>query len=110
MRRVPSDGPPAVTDFYPFIIAGLVSGAVYGAETRASRSFLPTKVLSLGTVNVGVDQILVFLIAVSGTVALTVFLRSSRAGTAMRGVVDDPDLLDLAGTSPTQMRRFAWTI
>src|SRR5947208_7678726 len=30
MRRVPSDGPPAVSDFYPFIIAGLVSGAVYG--------------------------------------------------------------------------------
>src|SRR5437879_5233192 len=206
MRRVPPDGPRAVSDFYPFIIAGLVSGAVYGlaatglvltyktsgifnfahgavaasaaylfyqvrqqwglpwpvaivvavlvagpifgivlerlahalsgtttaakvvatvglligvqgllsavygAETRASRSFLPTKVLSLGTVNVGVDQILVFLIAVGGTVALTVFLRSSRVGTAMRGVVDDPDLLDLAGTSPTQVRRLAWTI
>lgn len=90
-------------------VQGLLS-AVYGAETRASRSFLPTKVLSLGTVNVGVDQILVFLIAVSGTVALTVFLRSSRVGTAMRGVVDDPDLLDLAGTSPTQVRRVAWTI
>ena len=90
-------------------VQGLLS-AVYGAETRATRSFLPTKVLSLGTVNVGVDQILVFLIAVSGTVTLTVFLRSSRVGTAMRGVVDDPDLLDLAGTSPTQVRRVAWTI
>jgi len=90
-------------------VQGLLA-AIYGGETRASRAFLPTKVLSLGSINVGVDQILVFVIAVSITLALTIFLRSSRVGTAMRGVVDDPDLLDLAGTSPTQVRRLAWTI
>ena len=90
-------------------LQGLLA-AIYGAQTRAFSSFLPTTVHSLGSINIGTDQILVFLIALAGTVALTAFLHSSRIGTAMRGVVDDPDLLDLAGTSPTRVRRLAWMI
>jgi branched-subunit amino acid ABC-type transport system permease component len=90
-------------------LQGLLT-AIYGAAVRNARAFLPTDVHSLGSVNVGEDQMLVFAIAVATTVALSLYLRRSRMGTAMRGVVDDPALLDLAGTSPVRVRRVAWAI
>ena len=44
------------------------------------------------------------------TGGLYVFFRTARTGKAMRAVVDDPNLLDLAGTSPSRVRRLAWII
>jgi ABC-type branched-subunit amino acid transport system permease subunit len=67
-------------------------------------------VLSLGSVNVGVDQLLTFGIAVAITIVLAGFLARSRLGVAMRGVVDDPDLINLSGTNPAGVRRAAWAI
>ena len=90
-------------------LQGLLT-AIYEAAVRNARPFLPTDVHSFGSVNVGEDQMLVFVIAVLATGCLSVYLRRSRTGTAMRGVVDDPDLLDLAGTSPVRVRRIAWAI
>ena len=84
--------------------------AIYGASTRNFPGWLPTRVYRIASVNVGADQLLVFAIAVTLTVALTQFLRRSRTGTAMRGVVDNAELLDLAGTSPVAIRRMAWMI
>jgi ABC-type branched-subunit amino acid transport system ATPase component/branched-subunit amino acid ABC-type transport system permease component len=55
-------------------------------------------------------QLTSFVIAVAATVLLHVGLQYSRAGKAMRGVVENPDLLDLAGTNPMFYRRLAWTI
>ena len=60
--------------------------------------------------NVFGDQILTAVIAVVCVVALYVLFRHTRMGTAMRAAVDDPDLLDLAGTSPVRVRRVAWCI
>jgi branched-subunit amino acid ABC-type transport system permease component len=90
-------------------VQGLLS-AMYGPAARDSRTFLPTRVFSIGGVNVGLDQIIVFLVAVGATAALTQYLRLTPMGTAMRAVVDDSDLLDLAGTSPTRVRRTSWAI
>jgi branched-subunit amino acid ABC-type transport system permease component len=90
-------------------VQGLLS-AMYGAAARDSRTFLPTRVFSIGEINVGLDQVIVLLIAVGATVALTQYLRLTPMGTAMRAVVDDSDLLDLAGTSPVRVRRTSWAI
>src|SRR5712691_3228007 len=49
-------------------------------------------------------------IALAATVALFLFFRQTRLGLAMRGVVDNPELLDLGGTSPAAVRRWAWMI
>lgn len=84
--------------------------AIYGATPRNFAAFLPTDVYSVGSVNVGADQTVVVAVAVALTVALTQFLKLSRTGTAMRGVVDNADLLDLAGMSPQRVRRMAWMI
>ena len=84
---------------------------IYGVEeTRTVPIFLGTgNVRILGT-NVQIDQIVTLLFALAVTGALTIFFRVSRNGVAMRAVVDDPELLDMAGTSPSRTRRLAWVI
>jgi ABC-type branched-subunit amino acid transport system ATPase component/branched-subunit amino acid ABC-type transport system permease component len=61
-------------------------------------------------VNVFGDQIVVAVIAVACVAGLYALFRFSRLGLAMRGAVDDPELLALTGTEPTRVRRIAWVI
>jgi ABC-type branched-subunit amino acid transport system ATPase component/branched-subunit amino acid ABC-type transport system permease component len=84
---------------------------IYGTrETRVVPIFLGTGNVRLLGTNVQIDQIVTFLFAVVVTGALTAFFRVSRSGVAMRAVVDNPELLDMAGTSPLRTRRLAWII
>jgi ABC-type branched-subunit amino acid transport system permease subunit len=90
-------------------VQGLIF-AIFGAEGRNSEAFLPRNVVSLGDINVGVDQLIVIVIGVLSTLGLSAFLRRTFLGTAMSGVVDNPELLDLTGTSPAVVRTAAWAI
>jgi ABC-type branched-subunit amino acid transport system ATPase component/branched-subunit amino acid ABC-type transport system permease component len=84
---------------------------IYGTETvRTVPTFLGTGNVKLLGTEVQVAQIVTFLFALVVTGALTAFFRFSRQGIAMRAVVDNPELLDVAGTSPTATRRLAWMI
>ena len=84
---------------------------IYGTEeVRTVPIFLGTGNVRLFGTNVQVDQIVTFLFAVVVTGLLTAFFRFSRRGVAMRAVVDNPELLDMAGTSPLRTRRLAWII
>ena len=56
------------------------------------------------------EQIVPMAVALLATLALAVFFRWSRLGVAMRGVVDDPTLLAMTGTSPIAVRRVAWIV
>ena len=88
-----------------------VGGIWYGSKSGASvPEFLPTDSFRLGGVNVTYSQVIVFGVAVLGTAALYYFFRNFRLGMAMRGIVDDPDLIDLTGENPTRVRRLAWVI
>jgi ABC-type branched-subunit amino acid transport system ATPase component/branched-subunit amino acid ABC-type transport system permease component len=91
------------------IIAGI--DLIYGTETtREVPIFLGAKNFNLFGTNVQESQAITFLFAVVVTVVLTIFFRVARRGKAMRAVVDNPELLDIAGTSPTNTRRLAWII
>jgi ABC-type branched-subunit amino acid transport system ATPase component/branched-subunit amino acid ABC-type transport system permease component len=84
---------------------------IYGTETvRTVPTFLGTGNIRILGTNVQVAQLVTFLFAAAATGLLTGFLRYSRQGIAMRAVVDNPELLDLAGTSPVVTRRWAWII
>jgi ABC-type branched-subunit amino acid transport system ATPase component/branched-subunit amino acid ABC-type transport system permease component len=84
---------------------------IYGTETvRNVPVFLGTANVTLFGTPVQVAQIVTFAVAVLATGALTLFFRYSRRGLSMRAVVDDPALLDMAGTSPRATRRLAWVI
>ncbi|CAO5255538.1 branched-chain amino acid transport system ATP-binding protein [Frankia sp. AgKG'84/4] len=83
---------------------------LYGTSSRKIPSFLPTNVVTIFGTRVTTEKIIIFVVAVTATVALSVFFRYARLGIAMRAVVDDAELLDLAGTNPTRARQWAWAI
>lgn len=82
----------------------------YGAEARFFPPFLPTSTFGVGGARVGADQLIVVVISAAASAGLAVLFRTTRLGAAMRAVVDDPDLLDLAGTDPVRVQRLAWSI
>jgi branched-subunit amino acid ABC-type transport system permease component len=84
---------------------------IYGVvETRTVPVFLAHGGTHIGGTAVQYADIVTLAIAVTATAALYVFFRLTRTGAAMRAVVDDPALLDLAGRSPVRVRRWAWLI
>jgi ABC-type branched-subunit amino acid transport system ATPase component/branched-subunit amino acid ABC-type transport system permease component len=84
---------------------------IYGTKTvRTVPVFLGTSNVDVFGTPVQVAQIVTFAFAVVVTMALTAFFRYSRCGLSMRAVVDNPELLDSAGTSPAATRRLAWII
>ena len=91
------------------VVQGFFS-ATFGTLARTFPEWLPQRAFDIGGVFVGEDQMIITGIALAATVALFVFFRRTRLGLAMRGVVDNPELLDLGGTSPAVVRRWAWII
>ena len=85
-----------------------VATIVYGPATITLPQFLPTRTFRVTGVNVGWDQVILVLVGVVTSIGLTVMLRRTRLGMAMRGVVDDPALLELTGLNATGVRRSAW--
>jgi ABC-type branched-subunit amino acid transport system ATPase component/branched-subunit amino acid ABC-type transport system permease component len=84
---------------------------IYGTETvRTVPVFLGAATVRVAGASVQVAQLVTFCFVVVSTIALTAYLRWTRRGIAMRAVVDDPELLDLVGTSPVATRRTAWAI
>lgn len=88
-------------------IVGLLI-ARYGATPLVFPGFLPTDGFPVSGIVVGYDQLTTFLIALGAVALLVVFFKFSALGTQMRAVVDNPDLLALAGTSTARVRRTAW--
>jgi branched-subunit amino acid ABC-type transport system permease component len=84
--------------------------ASYGGEGLPFPAFLPVDTVSLIGIQVGMDQLISAGVAAAGALGFFLFFRSSPLGVRMRAVVDNPDLLGLAGTSPVAVRRWAWLI
>ena len=82
----------------------------FGNQTSTFPSFLPTSTVRVAGVNVTWEQIIVTIVSVVATAALYYLFRFVRLGVAMRGVVDNPELLDMTGESPVRVRRWAWVI
>ena len=87
-----------------------IAVVMYGPQTRNFPPFLPSSTFRVPSVNVGWDQLIIVVLAAGAAVGLYTFLRRTRLGLAMRGVVDDPDLLALAATSPVRVRTASWMI
>jgi ABC-type branched-subunit amino acid transport system ATPase component/branched-subunit amino acid ABC-type transport system permease component len=82
----------------------------YGNAQVSFPSFLDTSTIRVAGAYVGWDQITVVAIAVVATAVLYYFFRSARLGVAMRGVVDNPNLVAMTGENPVRLRRWAWII
>jgi branched-subunit amino acid ABC-type transport system permease component len=82
----------------------------YGNANVNFPPFLDTNTIRFLGVNVGWDQITVVIVSLLATGVLYYFFRVVRLGVAMRGVVDNPDLVSMTGTNPVAVRRWAWII
>ena len=83
---------------------------IYGQESRIFPAFLPSASFRLLGTNIDVTNAVTVGLVLVAAACLFVFFRWTRLGVALRGIVDSPDLLDLAGTSPRNVRRWAWII
>jgi ABC-type branched-subunit amino acid transport system ATPase component/branched-subunit amino acid ABC-type transport system permease component len=84
---------------------------VYGIQlTRVVPVFLASGQTTIGSATVQYSDLATVAISAVATTLLYLFFRLSRAGVAMRGIVDDPALLDLSGTDPVRVRRESWLI
>ncbi len=91
------------------VVLGL--GALwFGNNLNSFPPFLPTSTVRFLGVNVQWQQIILLIVSVIATAVLYYFFRFVRMGAAMRGVVDNPDLLSMTGTNPIRVRRWAWII
>ncbi|HLN18488.1 MAG TPA: branched-chain amino acid ABC transporter permease/ATP-binding protein [Acidimicrobiales bacterium] len=82
----------------------------YGGTVAGFPQYLPSSTVRFLGVNVAWYQIIVIIISVVATAVLYYFFRFVRMGVAMRGVVDNPDLVAMTGESPIRVRRWAWVI
>jgi ABC-type branched-subunit amino acid transport system ATPase component/branched-subunit amino acid ABC-type transport system permease component len=92
------------------LVVEAVFSIVHGSSTLTTPHFLSQSTVQIFGAYVTYEQIIVTVISLGAAIALYVFFRTARLGKAMRAVVDDPDLLGLAGTSPERVRRWAWVI
>jgi branched-subunit amino acid ABC-type transport system permease component len=109
LRRVPVATQVVATVGVLLAIQGTVT-AVFGASALPFPAFLSTGTVRLPGVVVGIDQLVVLAVAGLLAAGLFVFFRRSRLGLSMQAVVDDPELLGLAGTSAVRVRTAAWVI
>ena len=84
----------------------------YGTDARPVPQFLPkgNDTFRFLDVNIRYSQVTVVVVAIVAVAGLYALFRFTRLGIAMRAVVDDPDLVDLQGTSPVRVRRISWII
>jgi ABC-type branched-subunit amino acid transport system ATPase component/branched-subunit amino acid ABC-type transport system permease component len=80
----------------------------FGALTFPA--YLSTNTFTVGDVNIGYDQAITMAIGLIATILLWLYFRRARLGVAMRAVVDNPDLVNVTGTNPVAVRRWAWII
>jgi ABC-type branched-subunit amino acid transport system permease subunit len=84
---------------------------IFGEQGLTFSTFLPQDTaFTAADVNITVEHLFTLGLGLAAALGLAIFFRTSRLGVAMRGVVDDPQLLSMSGTAPVRVRRSAWVI
>lgn len=95
------------------LLLGLVGAAqLIWNQQRIYRnpSFFPGASLDVFGFRMNGNQILVIIAALAVAVGLRLFFSRTRLGIAMRGVVDNPDLVAMAGGVPTRVQQLSWAM
>src|SRR5665213_2294256 len=61
-------------------------------------------------INIQYQYVLIIGVAIAVAIGLRLLFYSTRTGYALRAVVDDPDLLGMAGVSPNRMSQYGWIL
>lgn len=92
------------------LLYGVASRVWPGTEIRRTDEFFPATRFDLGGVSVSAHQVIVLLVTIAVAAALRLVLFRSRAGVAMRAVVDNPELAELNGALPERVSQLAWVL
>lgn len=84
---------------------------IWGGQTaRTLPPYFAADSVTLAGVTIPVQYLIVLAVAAVVAVGLRALLRATRTGVAMRAVVDDPDLLAMAGASPARVAQAGWVL
>jgi branched-chain amino acid transport system permease protein len=83
---------------------------IWSANTARTLHPIVAGTFTLFGVELGWQNVVLLVVAIAVAVALRLLFRRTRLGIGMRAVVDDPDLLTMAGVSPTRMSRAGWML
>ncbi|MGQ0432171.1 MAG: ABC transporter permease [Microthrixaceae bacterium] len=92
------------------LLYGIASRVWPGTEIRRTDEFLANTRFDLAGVSVSAHQVIVLLVTVAVAAGLRLVLFRSRAGVAMRAVVDNPELAELNGALPERVSQLAWVM
>jgi branched-chain amino acid transport system permease protein len=92
------------------LLIGLATIIWDPTTSRVLPQFFVGNSVSIFGVVVTWHQLTVVIVAVAAAVGLRLFLFRTRPGTAMRAVVDDPELASMAGASPARFGQYGWAL
>lgn len=92
------------------LLYGMATRIWPGTVIRRTDEFLPNSRFILAGVSVSAHQVIVLLVTAAVAVGLRLVLFRSRAGVAMRAVVDNPELAELNGALPERVSQLAWVL
>jgi branched-chain amino acid transport system permease protein len=78
--------------------------------TQSDGTVLSVRLFGSNGVTLQYQQIMIVVVTAVVGVGLGVFLRRARLGVAMRAVVDDPELVALAGAKPYRLSQMGWML
>ena len=92
------------------LIVGVASTVWKQTNTYTTPEFFTGHQVSIGGVNVTYEQLITVGVAVAVAVGLRLLFTRTRTGVAMRAVVDDPELAQLAGAPSSRISGYAWML
>jgi branched-chain amino acid transport system permease protein len=92
------------------ILLGIGEGVWSASTARQMPSFFGNVNVTIAQVSLTGEDLMTVAIAVVVAVGLWAFFRRLRVGVAMRAVVDDPELLAMAGARPVRVARMGWIL
>ena len=112
MRRLhgaSAERPVMVTLGLMVILTGAAS-IIWSPTVQRTVGYMVNGQFRLVGINVQYQYVLIIAVAAAVAVGLRALFRSTRTGFALRAVVDDPELLGMAGVSPNRMSQYGWIL
>ena len=112
MRRLhgaTAERPIMVTLGLMVILTGLAT-IVWSPTTQRSVNPMINGQFRLVGINIEYQYVLIIGVAAAVAIGLRALFYSTRTGFALRAVVDDPELVAMAGASPNRMSQYGWML
>ncbi|MCW2607491.1 MAG: amino acid/amide transporter rane protein 2, family / amino acid/amide transporter [Frankiales bacterium] len=109
-QGAPADQTLAVTLGLLLVLIGIANAVWPPDEPRILPRFGGEGTVQVGILVLSASQLIVVATAVAVGVGLRLLFSRTRLGLAMRGVVDDPDLLAMNGLEPVRVQQTAWAL